>query len=90
MAAAPSRDAEQQAWRADRRPPARRAPRLAPDEYIAPYITRLGRFRELDPSKARKLPRFTKVAGVIAWGVFVVETFRRARRAERAGAVTDD
>ena len=68
----------------------RRAPRLGTDEYLAPYITRLGRFRKLDPRKARKLPSFTKAVGVLAWGVFVEETFRRARRAERDGAVLSD
>ena len=70
-----------------RRTPQRRAPRLGPDQLIASHITRRGRFAKLDPRKARKLPSFTKVAGVIAWGVFVEETFRRARRAERQTGV---
>ena len=67
--------------------PQRRAPRLSPDQLIASHITRRGRFAKLDPRKARRLPSFTKVAGAIAWGVFLEEAFRRARRAERQESV---
>ena len=64
-------------------PPVRRAPRLSPDEFIAPHITRLGRFRKRNPLKARDLPSVSKVAGVIGWAVLLEECFRRARRSVR-------
>lgn len=59
-----------------------RAPRLGPDEFIAPHITRLGRFRKVNPLKPRKLPSFSKVLGVIGWAVLLEETVRRARKTE--------
>ena len=65
---------------------ARRAPRLGPDEFIAPHITRLGRFRKINPLKARKLPGIARVAGAVAWAVFLEETMRRARKASKADA----
>jgi hypothetical protein len=65
---------------------ARRAPRLGPDQLIAPHITRLGRWRKRDPRKAQKLPSMPKVLGVLAWAVFLEETVRRARRAVRQEA----
>jgi hypothetical protein len=60
----------------------RRAPRLGPDELIAAHITRLGRFAKRDPRKARKLPPVSKWLGVLGWGIFLEETFRRARAAK--------
>jgi hypothetical protein len=60
--------------------PPRRAPRLRPDERIASRITRLGRFRRIDPRRGRPLPSLSAVIGVALWGVLVEEAFRRARR----------
>ena len=65
-------------------PSTRRAPRLGPDDLIAPHITRLGRFRKINPIKPRKLPGFSKFLGVVGWAVLVEESFRRARKAEKA------
>ena len=59
-----------------------RAPRLGPNEFIAPHITRLGRFRKINPLKVRKLPGFSKFLGVIGWAVLLEESIRRARKAE--------
>jgi hypothetical protein len=61
--------------------PARRAPRLGPDELIAGHITRVGRFRKINPAKGRRLPHFSRVLGFIGWAVLVEESFRRARKA---------
>ena len=68
----------------------RAAPRLGPDELIAPHITRLGRFRTINPTKARPLPRFTQIVAVLGWVALIEETFRRARRLDRAGQAADD
>jgi len=57
----------------------RRAPRLAPDERIAAHVTRVGRFRRLDPTKGRRLPSRWKQLARIGWGILMVESFRRAR-----------
>ena len=59
----------------------RRAPRLGPDDLIAPHITRLGRFRSINPTKARKLPGFSKFLGFVGWVVLLEESYRRARKA---------
>lgn len=59
------------------------APRLGPDELIAPHFTRLGRFRAINPLKARKLPSISKVLGVVGWAVLVEESVRRARKAHK-------
>lgn len=59
----------------------RRAPRLGPDELIAPHITRLGRFRTMNPTKPRKLPGVSKFLGFVGWVVLLEESFRRAREA---------
>ena len=61
----------------------KRAPRLGPDEPIAPHFTRLGRFRKINPLKPRKLPSFSKFLGVIGWAVLVEESMRRARKADK-------
>lgn len=62
---------------------ARRAPRLRPDQLLAPYVTRTGRFAEHDPSEGRPLPGVAEMLGALAWAGFVVGTLRRARRAAR-------
>ena len=70
----------------DRRRPRdqpRRAPRLTPDQLIAPHITRVGRFRKIDPTKPKPLPGCAKILGVLAWAGFVGEVARRAYRASR-------
>ena len=68
----------------------RRAPRLSPDELIAPHITRLGRFRKINPTKPRPLPGFSKLLGVVGWAVLVEESFRRARKAVKSGAAAGE
>jgi hypothetical protein len=68
-----------------RRPPAgRRAPRLGPDQRLAGHITRLGRFRAIDPKSPRPLPSLARVLGVAGWAILTAESLRRARRAVRA------
>jgi hypothetical protein len=62
----------------------RRAPRLGPDERIAGYVTRRGRFRRIDPARGRPLPGTARVLGAAAWALLLTESFRRARRAVRA------
>lgn len=62
---------------------ARRAPRLGPDELIAPYFTRRGRFRKVDPTKSRKLPHVSRLLGVLAWALLLGDVLRRAARASR-------
>ena len=89
MAGAPVRDASASGWGSEGAK-GRRAPRLGPDQLIAPHITRLGRFVQLDPRKPRPLPSFTKVLGVVGWAVFVEETLRRARRQVRQEAAEQD
>jgi hypothetical protein len=64
----------------------RRAPRLGPDQLIAGHITRTGRFRRIDPSTPRALPRLSQWLGTVAWLVFMEEMLRRGRRASRAAA----
>ncbi|HUH06418.1 MAG TPA: hypothetical protein VML96_01295 [Egibacteraceae bacterium] len=67
----------------------RRAPRLRPDQRIGPYFTRLGRFRQIDPSKGRELPSLARGVGVLAWTLLLGESMRRAirrGREERAAA----
>jgi hypothetical protein len=59
-----------------------RAPRLRPDERIAPYLTRRGRFRRIDPTITRPLPKLSKVLGVVGWAALLGETLRRARRTD--------
>ena len=69
--------------------PARRAPRLGPDEYIAKHITRVGRFRKINPLKPKKLPRVVHVLGVLGWAALLEESFRRARRVHRVKKAPD-
>lgn len=63
-----------------------RAPRLRPDERIAPYITRRGRFRRIDPARPGSLPRPSQALGVLAWAALLGESFRRALRTAPARA----
>ncbi len=67
-----------------RRAAPRRAPRLGPDQLIADHFTRVGRFRRINPTKARDLPSFPRVLGAVAWAVLLEESLRRARKAHRA------
>ena len=60
--------------------PARRAPRLRPDEHLAPHITRRGRFAKLNPLKPTPLPTLPRALGALGWAVLTAEVFRRARR----------
>jgi hypothetical protein len=64
--------------------PARRAPRLGPHERIAKRITRLGRFRKIDPRRGRPLPSLPSLVAVVGWTVLLEESFRRAIAAARA------
>jgi hypothetical protein len=57
----------------------RRAPRLGPDDRLAPYLTRVGRFAKLDPLKAAPRPTVAQMLGVVGWLVLTVESLRRAR-----------
>ncbi len=63
-------------------------PRLSPDERIASRITRVGRFRAIDPRRGRPLPTLSKVLAFIGWAVLLEESFRRSRRAARGPAAT--
>lgn len=70
----------------------RRAPRLSPDERIAAHVTRVGRFRRIDPAKSRRLPSVWKQLARIGWGILMIESFRRARaqvQAEQAQTELD-
>ena len=59
----------------------RRAPRLGPHERLAPYVTRVGRFRRVDPLRAPPLPKPSRVIAVMGWALLLVESMRRARAA---------
>ena len=61
----------------------RRAPRLRPDERIAPYIPRRGRFRRFDPSKGRKLPSRWAWLGTGLWAAWMGYAGVRAWRASQ-------
>lgn len=62
----------------------RRAPRLRPEQRLAPYMTRHGRFRAINPGRGRPLPKLVKVLATLGWGVLVAESFRRAVSTVRA------
>jgi hypothetical protein len=64
--------------------PSRRAPRLDARTYLAPYITRRGRFRRVDPARGRPLPGLARIVGALGWAVLLGESLRRARKAARA------
>jgi hypothetical protein len=59
---------------------AHRAPRLGSDQRLAPRITRLGRFRRIDPLRSRPLPRLPAILAGAAWALLLEESFRRARK----------
>lgn len=61
-----------------------RAPRLAPTERIAPFITRRGRFREVNPLLTRPPIGLARLLGVLGWAALLAESFRRARKEARA------
>jgi hypothetical protein len=65
--------------------PARRAPRLPPSERLAPYITRRGRFRAIDPAVGRPLPPLSHVLGTMAWAGLLFVAFRRSMARRTAG-----
>lgn len=66
-------------------PPARRAPRLSPDESIADVMTRAGRFARIDPRVPAKWPGRWRVAGVVAWAAFTGGCVWTAWRRSREG-----
>lgn len=63
--------------------PPRRAPRLGPDDRLASHLTRRGRFRKIDPRKARPLPKAARILATVGWAVLVEESLRRAYRSVR-------
>ncbi|MBW3602358.1 MAG: hypothetical protein KY434_06630 [Actinobacteria bacterium] len=48
-------------------------------------MTRVGRFRRVDPLRARPLPTPARVVAVLGWALLVGESLRRARAAVGAG-----
>jgi hypothetical protein len=66
---------------------ARRAPRLAADEYIARHVTRRGRFAARDPLVGRPLPTFLQIVGAVGWAALTGYAFRKAYTAEQGGGV---
>jgi len=62
----------------------KRAPRLPPDQRIAGYVTRVGRFSKVDPRKGTQLPAVHVLAARLGWAVVVGVSFRRAVGAARA------
>jgi hypothetical protein len=76
--------AEDGGWTGGARRPTRRAPRLGPDERIAPHLTRGGRFSRVDPLKVPERPTIPRILGVVGWAVLTVESLRRARAVVRA------
>ncbi|HWH31501.1 MAG TPA: hypothetical protein VNU01_02390 [Egibacteraceae bacterium] len=62
-----------------------RAPRLGPDQRIAAHVTRVGRFRRIDPSKGRRGPSRWALLGRLGWAVLVAESLRRAWRRSATG-----
>lgn len=61
----------------------RRAPRLAPHESIAPHITRVGRFRRVEPTVGRPLPTLMRVLGAVGWAMFLAVSGWRGYRRTR-------
>jgi len=63
-----------------------RAPRLAPEQRIAAHITRVGRFRALDPARPKRPPSLAALLGRVGWALLVGESLRRAwKRSRTAG-----
>lgn len=56
----------------------RRAPRLSPDESIAPLLHRTGRFARIDPQVGGRLPSWSAAVGVLAWAGFTAGCLWRA------------
>ena len=67
----------------------RRAPRLRHDERLAPYLTRVGRFRRIDPTATGGIA-WVRLLGVLWWAALLEESFRRGRKAAAAVPVIDD
>ncbi|MDP8969867.1 MAG: hypothetical protein M3N52_05120 [Actinomycetota bacterium] len=63
-----------------------RAPRLGPDDRIAPNVTRAGRFRAVDPAETRPLPSLPRLLGAVGWALLLEECLRRAWTRARPGA----
>ena len=63
-----------------------RAPRLGPQERIAPFMTRRGRFVKVNPLRTRPPIGLARLLGLVGWAALVGESFRRARRQARAGS----
>lgn len=63
-----------------------RAPRLRPDQRIARYFTRVGRFRRIDPTRGTPLAAVYVLAARLGWAVVVGLSFRRAMAAARVAA----
>lgn len=57
-----------------------RAPRLAPDELIGRGVTRVGRFRRIDPLRTPRLWSRWHWVGVVFWAGVVGQAGRRAWR----------
>lgn len=71
-------------------PSGSRAPRLAPEQRIAAHITRVGRFRALDPARPKQPPSLGALLGRAGWALLVGESLRRAwRRSRTAGGAAD-
>lgn len=83
-------DQHDRPWERSRR--TRRAPRLGPDDRIAPHLTRGGRFSRIDPLEPKQRPTVPRIIGAVGWAVLTVESLRRARARVRAaqGSVHDD
>lgn len=60
-----------------------RAPRLAPDQRIAAHITRVGRFRAVNPARPKRPPTLAALFGRLGWALLVEESLRRAWRRSR-------
>jgi hypothetical protein len=58
--------------------PLRRAPRLSPDDRIAPHLARRGRFAKIDPLKPRARPSWSKVLGTLGWAALLGGAFYKA------------
>lgn len=56
------------------------APRLGPGEYIAPYLTRRGRFTRVDPLRPRALPRWPRWVATLGWAALLGGSIYRALR----------
>jgi hypothetical protein len=62
-----------------------RAPRLGPRQYLAPYMTRTGRFARIDPLASHE-PSGLRLLGVAGWATFLGIAWWRAMRRDRTEA----